>query len=101
LPQIRDMAEKLYVAEPDAKTGVIPQFDRYFTLEDVSLADLNARKKHPHEYFGGGEGLAVWTQISKQADVVLTLSTFADRYPTELKRAIGSTTSRARSTARA
>ena len=87
LPAIRDMAQKLYVAQPDAKSGVIPQFDRYFTLEDVSLADLNARKKHPHEYFGGGEGLAVWTQILKQADVVLTLSTFADRYPTEVKRA--------------
>jgi len=86
LPQIRELAAKLYIAKPDAKTGVIPQFDRYFTLEDVSLADLNARKKHPHEYFGGGEGLAVWTQILKQADVVLTLSTFADRYPTDLKR---------------
>jgi nigerose phosphorylase len=86
LPQIRDMAQKLYVAEPDAETGVIPQFDRYFTLEDVSLAELNARKKHPHEYFGGGEGLAVWTQILKQADVVLTLSTFADRYSTQVKR---------------
>jgi trehalose/maltose hydrolase-like predicted phosphorylase len=87
LPQIRDMAEKLYVARPDPQTGVIPQFDRYFTLEDVSLADLNARKKHPHEYLGGGEGLAVWTQILKQADVVLTLSTFADRYDTAVKRA--------------
>lgn len=86
LPQIRDMAAKLYIAEPDPKTGVIPQFDRYFSLEDVSLADLNARKKHPHEYFGGGEGLAVWTQILKQADVVLTLSTFADRYSTDVKR---------------
>ena len=86
LATIRDMAEKLYVAEPDPKTGVIPQFDRYFTLEDVSLSDLNARKKHPHEYFGGGEGLAVWTQILKQADVVLTLSTFADRYSTQVKK---------------
>jgi trehalose/maltose hydrolase-like predicted phosphorylase len=87
LPQIRDMAAKLYVAQPDPKTGVIPQFDRYLALEDVSLGELNARKKHPHEYLGGGEGLAVWTQIIKQADVVLTLSTFADRYPTEIKRA--------------
>jgi trehalose/maltose hydrolase-like predicted phosphorylase len=86
LPQIRDMAAKLYIAPPDPQTGVIPQFDRYFTLEDVSLAELNARKQHPHEYFGGGEGLAVWTQILKQADVVLTLSTFADRYPTQVKR---------------
>jgi len=87
LPKIREMAQKLYVPEPDGKTGVIPQFDRYFTLEDVSLAELNARKQHPNEYLGGGEGLAVWTQILKQADVVLTLSTFADRYSTEVKRA--------------
>jgi trehalose/maltose hydrolase-like predicted phosphorylase len=87
LPQIRDMADKLYVARPDPQSGVIPQFDRYFTLEDVSLGDLTARKKHPHEYLGGGEGLAVWTQILKQADVVLTLSTFADRYDTAVKRA--------------
>ncbi len=86
LASIRDMADKLYVAKPDPKTGVIPQFDRYFTLEDVSLAELNARKKQPNEYLGGGEGLAVWTQILKQADVVLTLSTFADRYSTDVKR---------------
>ena len=87
LPQIRDMAARLFVAPPDARTGVIPQFDRYLALEDVTLAALTARKKHPHEYLGGGEGLAVWTQILKQADVVLTLSTFADRYSTEIKRA--------------
>ena len=86
LTSVRDMSEKLYVAQPDPKTGVIPQFDRYFMLEDVSLADLNARKKHPYEYLGGGEGLAVWTQILKQADVVLALSTFADRYSTQVKR---------------
>jgi trehalose/maltose hydrolase-like predicted phosphorylase len=85
-PSIRDMAEKLYVPEPDPETGLIPQFDRYFTLEDISLADLNGRKKHPNEYLGGGEGLAVWTQVIKQADVVLTLSTFADRYSTDIKR---------------
>lgn len=86
LPSIRDMKERLYVPEPHPETHLIPQFDRYFTLEDVSLADLDARKKHPTEYLGGGEGLAVWTQVTKQADVVLTMSIFADRYSTEVKR---------------
>jgi nigerose phosphorylase len=86
LPSIRDMAKRLYVPEPHPETGLIPQFDRYFTLEDVSIADLDARKKHPTEYLGGGEGLAVWTQVIKQADVVLTLAIFPDRYSTQVKR---------------
>jgi trehalose/maltose hydrolase-like predicted phosphorylase len=86
LPSIRDMAKRLYVPKPDPETGVIPQFDRYSTLEDVPVADLEARKKHPNEYLGGGEGLAVWTQVIKQADVVLTLAIFPDRYSTKVKR---------------
>jgi nigerose phosphorylase len=86
LPTIRDMAAKLFVPCPEADSGLLPQFDRYFTLEDVSLAELAARKRHPNEYLGGGEGLAVWTQVLKQADVVLALSLFADRYPSELKK---------------
>jgi trehalose/maltose hydrolase-like predicted phosphorylase len=87
LPAISDMSDKLYVPEPDPRSGVIAQFDGYFGLEDTALADLEAKKQHPNEYLGGGEGLAVWTQIIKQADVVLTMSTFADRYPTPVKEA--------------
>jgi trehalose/maltose hydrolase-like predicted phosphorylase len=87
LPAIRDMLGKLYVAAPDPQTGIIPQFDGYFDLEDIALADLEAKKRHPNEYLGGGEGLAVWTRIIKQADVVLTMSTFADRFPTPVKQA--------------
>ena len=75
-PSIRDMRERLYVPEPRLETRLNPQFDWYFTLEDVSIAALEARKKHPTEYLGGGAGLAVWTQVAKQADVVLTLSIF-------------------------
>jgi len=86
LPSIRSMAEMLYIPSPDPETGVIPQFDGYFALEDISIAGLDARKKHPNEYLGGGEGLAVWTQVLKQADVVLTLSTFAERYSMLTKR---------------
>ncbi len=36
---------------------------------------------HPHEYLGGGNGLATTTQIIKQADVVLTLFLFDHRLP--------------------
>jgi nigerose phosphorylase len=87
LADVRDMAETLYVPEPAADSGLVPQFDRYFTLQDVSLEELHAQKRHPHEYLGGGEGLAVWTQVLKQADVVLALALFPERYTAEVKRA--------------
>ncbi len=86
VPSIRDMAKRLYVPGPHPETGLIPQFDRYFSLEDVAIAELETRKKHPTEYLGGGEGIAVWTQVIKQADVVLTLAIFPDRFSTEVKR---------------
>jgi trehalose/maltose hydrolase-like predicted phosphorylase len=38
---------------------------------------------HPHEYLGGGNGLATTTQILKQADVVLMMFLFNERYPLE------------------
>jgi nigerose phosphorylase len=66
---------------------VIPQFDGYFKLEDLPLKTLLSRKLNPHEYLGGGNGLATTTQILKQADVVLTLFLFNDQYPLETKRA--------------
>jgi nigerose phosphorylase len=59
---------------------LIPQFDNYFTLEDLPLKNLLERRLHPHEYFGGGSGLATTTQIIKQADVILMLYLFSELY---------------------
>ncbi len=84
---IAKLAESLYVPAPDPRTLVIEQFDGYRRLEDVSLAELKSRMKHPHEYLGGGNGLATTTRILKQADVVALLNLFKDRYPQEVKRA--------------
>ncbi|MGG6312550.1 glycoside hydrolase family 65 protein [Paenibacillus macerans] len=85
--QVRDMHDRLYVPRPDAASGRIEQFDRYDALEDVSLANLKARVLNPHEYLGGGSGLATTTQILKQADVVLMLHLFKDGYETAVKQA--------------
>lgn len=87
LEQIRDMHDRLYVPQPDAKTGRIEQFDRYDKLEDVTLQELKARMLHPHEYLGGGNGLATTTQILKQADVVLMLHLFKSDYALAVKQA--------------
>jgi nigerose phosphorylase len=81
----REMADRLYVPPPNAD-GIIPQFDGYGALEDISLDDLKARLLNPTEYLGGGNGLATATQILKQADVVLMLYLFFSEYPEEIIR---------------
>ncbi|MEK3878792.1 glycosyl hydrolase family 65 protein [Paenibacillus sp. FSL M7-0420] len=87
LDEFRAMLAQLYVPQPDPDTLVIEQFDRYLQLEDVSLAELRARVIHPNEYWGGGNGLAATTRILKQADVVLMLHLFRDRYSRKVKQA--------------
>jgi nigerose phosphorylase len=87
LTLIADVAKNLYQPDSDSPGGLIPQFDGYFALENVPLKNLLERKLHPHEYFGGGNGLATTTQIIKQADVVLMLYLFGEHYPLETKSA--------------
>lgn len=84
---INDLLPYLYLPDSVPTGGLIPQFDNYFTLEDLPLKRLVERKLHPHEYFGGGSGLATTTQILKQADVVLMLYLFSERYAHETKLA--------------
>ena len=40
--ELEDKIEKLYLPQPDEKTGIIPQFDGYFGLKEI---DLSAYKK--------------------------------------------------------
>ncbi len=87
LPLFVEAAELLYVPQPDEKTGVIEQFDAYFKLKEATVEELKARMVHPNEYFGAGQGLAVPTKVIKQADVVMMLNLFKDRYSTEIKKA--------------
>lgn len=82
---IVDILRELYLPDANPAESLIPQFDNYFTLENISLRELMERKLHPHEYFGGGNGLATTTQILKQADVVLMLYLFNERYSNKTK----------------
>jgi len=87
LPQFIEAAKRLYVPQPDKKTGIIKQFDDYFRLEDATVEAVKARKIHPNEYLGGGQGVAVQTRVIKQADVVMMLNLFKDRFSTAVKKA--------------
>ena len=70
LKVVKDMGDRLYVAQPSAETGVIEQFDGYFKLEHILPDALKADLKDPLEYWGWPNGVAVHTQVLKQADVV-------------------------------
>jgi kojibiose phosphorylase len=79
--------ELLFVPGPDARTGVIEQFDGYSRLRDASVSELKAKRLHPNEYLGAAQGLAVETKVIKQADVVMMLNLFRDRFSTGVKKA--------------
>ncbi|MCR8656147.1 glycosyl hydrolase family 65 protein [Paenibacillus endoradicis] len=87
LAQLYHMNNNLYVPSPYEESLLIEQFDRYFTLEDVTLPELKSRILNKNEYLGGGNGLATTTQILKQADVILMLHLFKDQYDHATKQA--------------
>jgi kojibiose phosphorylase len=86
LPEFQNVARRLYVPGPDPKTGVIEQFDGYLGLREAAVEELKARRVHPNEYLGAGQGLAVPTKIIKQADVVMMLSLFRTRFSSRIKK---------------
>lgn len=85
LNDLKSLKDEIFVPCPDIKSGLIPQFDGYSDLEDISIKKLLSQKLNTNEYLGGGEGLARWTTILKQADVVLGLSLFSPIYSKEIK----------------
>ncbi len=69
----------------DQKTNLIEQFEGYFTLEDHTIRELdkNGLPKFPR---GVSHSNLEKTQLLKQADVVLLLYLFLDRFPPELTK---------------
>ncbi len=83
----QDVADRLHVPQPDKGTLIIEQFDGYFDLEDVRPDAVRERLLHPEEYWGWPSGVAVRTQVLKQADVLQLLVMHPDRFSTDLVRA--------------
>lgn len=74
----RDVAARLHLPAPDPETGVIEQFRGYAELEDTTPDVLRSRLIDPGEYWGWPIGVAVHTQVLKQADVLQLLVQEAD-----------------------
>lgn len=84
---IKQMSLKLYVPEASGVNQLIEQFDGYFQLEDTVPDVIRKRMLKPNEYLGSPTGLAVDTQMIKQADVVLLTTLFRERYSLAVKKA--------------
>lgn len=84
IDNLREMQSMIYVPVPN-ENGVIEQFDGYFKEEDLSIEELYSRIIKPNEYLGSPCGLAVNTQIIKQADVVLMLSILGESFEESIK----------------
>jgi kojibiose phosphorylase len=56
--------------QPQPESGIIEQHDGYFDLEDTRPEELKKRLLDPDEYWGYPIGVAVETQVIKQADVI-------------------------------
>lgn len=78
-----EAAENIFIPEPNEE-GIIPQFDGYEKLEDVSVAEVRSRLLDEKEYWGGAYGVATHTKVIKQADVVTWLSLFPEDFSEEI-----------------
>jgi kojibiose phosphorylase len=78
-----EIAELMYLPEADPKSDIIEQFDGYYNLEDIRPEALRKRLIDPDEYWGWPNGIAVHTQVLKQADVIQLLA-MLDGFPQEV-----------------
>ncbi len=83
----RDVAARVYLPQPDPGSLLIEQFDGYFDLEDVRPDDLRERLLHPEEYWGWPNGVAVRTQVLKQADLLQLFAMHPEYFPADVMRA--------------
>lgn len=82
----QDIIEKLYLPEVNDQ-GVLEQFDDYFKLESIVPAhEVTKRLKHPEEYYGWPNGITVFTQCNKQADIVQLLSLHPNLFSEDIQR---------------
>ncbi len=85
--QWRDMVDRIYVKQPESGSGVIEQFDGFFELEDTTPEALKKRLQDPGEYWGWPNGVAVHTQVSKQADIAQMFTLHSDLWDIETMKA--------------
>lgn len=87
IAQWQDIAARIYVPEPGSGSKLIEQFQGFWEHEDITPDKLAERLKDPGEYWGWPNGIAVATQVSKQADVTQLFMLHPTAYPVSVMRA--------------
>ena len=82
----RRVRDRLFMPSPDPATKLIEQFKGFFDLEDVTADVVRERLLDPGEYWGWPNGVAVATQVSKQADIAVLLWLQAGLFDEETAR---------------
>ncbi|HYE37100.1 glycoside hydrolase family 65 protein [Methylocaldum sp.] len=80
----RDLAGRMYTGF-DSRTGLFEQFQGYFGLEDIDLAQY-APHTLPIDVLLGRERTQL-SKVVKQADVVMLIYLLWDRFPPEVRKA--------------
>jgi 1,2-alpha-glucosylglycerol phosphorylase len=83
----KDIATRIYVPKPRSGTKLIEQFQGFWDHEDITPEKLKERLLDPGEYWGWPNGIAVATQVSKQADVTQLFMLHPTAYPVNVMRA--------------
>ncbi|MEM8535131.1 MAG: glycosyl hydrolase family 65 protein [Chloroflexota bacterium] len=81
-----DIATRIYLPQPNNNTGLIEQFDGFFTLENITPSALRQRLIDPGEYWGWPNGIAVEAQVLKQADLLQLFALLDERFSAEVMR---------------
>lgn len=82
-----DIATRIYLPQPHPDTLLIEQCDDFFKLEHITPEELSKRLIDPEEYWGWPNGIAVETQVLKQADLLQLFVLLDDKFSTEVMRA--------------
>ena len=77
---------KLYLPQPDPKTGIIPQFDGYFDLKHIDLKKYKESSVVGTIYNDYNMEQLGQMQVLKQSDVVVLLYLLDDLFDVEIKK---------------
>ncbi|MGM0509101.1 MAG: glycosyl hydrolase family 65 protein, partial [Fusobacteriota bacterium] len=82
-----DIDQKLYIPELN-ENKILEQFDGYFDLETIIPANkITERLQDEEEYYGWPNGIAVFTQCIKQADVIQLFCLYPNIFKKEVVKA--------------
>lgn len=83
---LRERLDGLYLPQPDAQTGIVPQFDGYFDRKPLELSRYRNASRVAEIMKDFNFEMLRQYQVAKQADVVQLLYLCEELFPEDLRR---------------